>query len=307
MPAFGNHVARRSGDSDHTQRLLLGSAHFLGVLGRLRTILLFLVFMLLMAVVGWFAAGFWGASPILSMAIFIVLAGGMNLVFYFWSDKIVLSSYGARIVTPEQAPRLHRIVDRVVLRAGIPKPRVAIVATPNPNAFATGRNPKHAVIAATEGILDILEDDELEGVIAHELSHVKNRDTLVMTIAGTMAAAISFASRMLIFSRDRNMNPLLALVLFITAPIAALLLQLAISRSREFKADRTGAHMLGQGEPLARALEKLEIGNRARPLHRGNPATSGLFIVNPFRAGGVSSLFSTHPPTQERVRRLRKL
>lgn len=277
------------------------------MLGRLRTLLLFVVFMLLMGVVGWFAAGFWGASPLLSMGIFIVLAGGMNLVFYYWSDKIVLSTYGAKLVTPQQAPRLHRIVDRVVLRADIPKPGVAIVASPNPNAFATGRNPKHAVIAATEGILDILDDDELEGVIAHELSHVKNRDTLVMTVAGTMAAAISFASRMLLFSRDRGMNPLLAILVFITAPIAALLLQLAISRSREFKADKTGARMLGRGDALARALEKLELGARARPMHRGNPATSGLFIVNPFRGGGVGHLFSTHPPTSERVRRLREL
>lgn len=262
--------------------------------------------MLLMALVGWFAAGFWGASPLLSMAIFVVLAGGMNLVFYFWSDKIVLSSYGARLVTPQQAPRLHGIVDRVVLRAGIPKPGVAIVPVANPNAFATGRNPKHAVIAATEGILDLLADDELEGVIAHELSHVKNRDTLVMTIAGTMASAISFASRMILFSRDRNVNPIVGLILFITAPIAALLLQLAISRSREFKADKTGAHILGHGEALARALEKLEQGARARPMQRGSPATSGLFIVNPFRGAGVGRLFSTHPPTAERVRRLRR-
>lgn len=274
--------------------------------GRLRTIALFLAFMILMGTVGWFSAGFWGASPVLSLTIFAVLAGGLNLVFYFYSDRMVLASYRAQIVTPDQAPRLHRIVDRVVARSGIPKPRVAIVPAAQPNAFATGRSPKHAVIAATEGILQLLEDDELEGVIAHEISHVKNRDTLVMTIAATLAAVISFAARMMIFSRDRNMNPVLALVMIITAPIAALLLQLAISRSREFKADATGAKIIGNGAPLARALVKLDYGARARPMERGNPATSSLFIVNPFRAGMMAGLFSTHPKTEDRVKRLRR-
>src|SRR5687767_7641189 len=196
------------------------------MMGRLRTILLFLAMIVIMSAIGWFSAGFWGVSPILSIAIFALLAGGMNLIFYFYSDKMVLKSYGAVIVTPQQAPRLHRIVDGVVARSGIPKPRVAIIPAAQPNAFATGRSPKHAVIAATEGILQLLEDDELEGVIAHEISHVKNRDTLVMTVAATMAAAISFAARMLIFSRDRSINPLFAILIMITAPIAAIMVQL---------------------------------------------------------------------------------
>jgi heat shock protein HtpX len=276
------------------------------MMGRLRTVLLFVAMVLIMSMIGWFSAGFWGVSPLLSIAIFALLAGGMNLVFYFWSDKMVLASYGAVIVTSQQAPRLHRIVDGVIARSGIPKPRVAIIPTAQPNAFATGRNPKHAVIAATEGILQLLEDDELEGVIAHEISHVKNRDTLVMTIAATMAAAISFAARMLIFSRDRNMNPLVAILVMITAPIAAFLVQLAISRSREFKADATGARMIGNGDPLARALLKLEAGTHVRPMDRGSPATSSLFIVNPFRAGGMATMFSTHPKTEDRVKRLRR-
>ena len=276
------------------------------MMGRLRTLVLFLAIILIMSAIGWFSAGFWGVSPLLSIGIFALLAGGMNLIFYFYSDKMVLASYRAVIVTPQQAPRLHRIVDGVVARSGIPKPRVAIIPTAQANAFATGRSPKHAVIAATEGFLQLLEDDELEGVIAHEISHVKNRDTLVMTIAATMAAAISFAARMLIFSRDRNMNPLVAILVMITAPIAAFLVQLAISRSREFKADATGAKMIGHGEPLAKALLKMEAGAHVRPMERGSPATSSLFIVNPFRGGGMSALFSTHPKTEERVRRLRR-
>jgi heat shock protein HtpX len=276
------------------------------MMGRLRTVFLFLGMIVIMSAIGWFSAGFWGVSPILSITIFAVLAGLMNFVFYFYSDKMVLASYRAVIVTPAQAPRLHRIVDSVVVRSKIPKPRVAIIPTAQPNAFATGRSPKHAVIAATEGILQLLDDEELRGVIAHEISHVKNRDTLVMTIAATMAAAISFAARMLIFSRDRNVNPLLGIIVLITAPIAAFLIQLAISRSREFKADATGAHMIGNGEPLARALLKMEAGAQIRPMERGSPATSSLFIVNPFRSGGMASLFSTHPKTEERVRRLRR-
>jgi heat shock protein HtpX len=260
-----------------------------------------------MGVVGWVSAGFWGASPVLSIGVFVLLAGALNFAMYFYSDKMVLSSYKARIVSPQEAPRLHRLVDKVVAESKIPKPRVAIIPSPNPNAFATGRSPKHAVVAATEGILAILDDDELEGVLAHEVSHVKNRDTLVMTIAGTMAAAISFASRMFIFGRDRDVNPLVALLVFITAPLAAMMLQLAISRGREFKADKTGARINKNPDALARALEKLEQGAHARPMRMGSPATASLFIVNPLRGGGMSQLFSTHPPTSERVKRLRRM
>ena len=275
--------------------------------GRFRTFLLFVSFVVLMSVVGWVSAGFWGTSPLGSLLIFAILAGGLNLVFYFFSDKLVLKSYGAQIVTPRDAPRLHRIIDKVVLQAGIPKPRVALIPSANPNAFATGRGPKHAVVAATEGIMQLLDDEELEGVLAHEISHVKNRDTLVMTIAATMAAVISFAARMMVFGRDRDVNPIVAIAVLITAPIAAILLQLAISRSREFKADQTGARLVGKPWALASALEKLEYGAQVRPIGRGGPATSSLFIVNPFRSGVMASMFSTHPATHERVRRLRQM
>lgn len=275
------------------------------MMGRLRTIVLFLAFMFLMALVGWVSAGFWGTSPTVSIAVFVLLAGALNLVFYFYSDRIVLASYHAKIVTAQEAPRLHRIVDRVVLRAEIPKPRIAVIPSPAPNAFATGRSPKHAVVAATEGIMGLLSDEELEGVLAHEISHVRNRDTLVMTIAATFASAISFASRMVIFGRNRDMNPLVAILVFLTAPLAAILLQLAVSRSREYKADSTGARILGNPEPLASALEKLEQGARVRPLQMGNPTTGSLFIVNPFRGAHFGRLFSTHPRTEDRCRRLR--
>ncbi len=274
--------------------------------GYLRTFTLFLVFTGLLAGVGYIVGMTTGGDPTAMMIGFLVFALLLNLVSYFFSAKMVLASYRAKVVTPEQAPRLHRIIDRVVLRAGIPKPTVAIIPSKTPNAFATGRNPKHAVVAATEGIMELLEDDELEGVIAHEVSHVQNRDILIMTIASAIASAISWIGFMLLFSRDRNGNPLLALLVFLLAPIAATLIQLAISRSREYGADSSGAHLIGNGEPLARALEKLEHGVRARPMQQGNPSTSSLFIVNPFRGMSFASMFSTHPPTKERARRLRE-
>jgi heat shock protein HtpX len=190
-------------------------------------------------------------------------------------------------------------------------PKIAIVATQTPNAFATGRNKDRAVVAATEGILSLLSDDELEGVLAHEMAHVKDRDILVMSVAATIAGAISFAARMALWSslgsRRDNGNVLLLLLVAVTAPIAALLIRLAISRSREYKADKEGALMIQKPLALARALEKLEEGNRRRPMTRGSPATSSLFIVNPFRGGTFVSLFMTHPPIEARVRRLEAL
>ena len=198
---------------------------------------------------------------------------------------------------------MYRIVQQIAFKANLPMPRVAIVPTETPNAFATGRNPKNAVVAATEGLLKTLSDDELEGVLAHEMAHIKDRDILVMTIAATLAGAISFAARYLWFGsmfgggrRD---------IVAITAPLAALLIQLAISRSREYKADEEGALIIGRPLSLARALEKLEIANRKKPIQRGNPASSSLWIVNPFGATGFSRIFSTHPPMAERVKRLK--
>ncbi len=242
------------------------------------------------------------------ISIFVIL---LNLITYFYSDKMVLKAYGAKIVTEREAPRLVRIVQRVANLAELPMPKVAIVPTDNPNAFATGRNPDNAVVAATEGILKTLDDDELEGVIAHEMAHIKDRDILVMTIAASVAMIIAFAARIIIFqtlfSRNRDVNPILLIVAAITAPIAAALVQFAISRSREYKADRVGAMTIYKPLSLAKALDKLDRGNRRWPMRKGNPATSSLFIVNPFSGSAFVTLFSTHPPMKERIRRLEEM
>ncbi len=279
----------------------------------LRTMGLFAMLTLLFVGIGWLLGTFFMEENwILGSSIFLVLAAAMNLISYFLSDKIVLWSYKAKIVTEAQAPRPYNIVKKICLKGDLPMPRVAIVPSQNPNAFATGRNKNNAVVAVTEGILTLLSDDELEGVLAHEMAHVKNRDILVMSVAATIAGAISFAARMFwwnaMFSRGRsNDNAIILLVVAITAPIAALLLQLAISRNREYKADREGALMIQRPKALARALAKLEEGNRRRPIERGNPATSSLFIVNPFRGSGLVSLFMTHPPIKTRIRKLEQL
>jgi heat shock protein HtpX len=239
------------------------------------------------------------------ISIFIII---LNLVTYFYSDKMVLKAYKAKIVTEREAPRLVKTVQRVANMAELPMPKVAIVPIDTPNAFATGRNPDNAVVAATEGILKTLDDDELEGVIAHEMAHIKDRDILVMTIAASVAMIIAFAARIILFqmffSRNRNVNPWLIVVVAITAPIAALLVQFAISRSREYKADRVGAMTIYKPWALASALDKLDKGNKRRPIRKGNPATSSLFIVNPFSGSAFFSLFSTHPPMKERISRL---
>ncbi|AEH24635.1 zinc metalloprotease HtpX [Pyrococcus yayanosii] len=249
------------------------------------------------------------------MVFAFTLALLMNFVSYWFSDRIVLSWYGARIVDEHEAPELHRIVEKLAMGAGIPKPRVAIVPSPTPNAFATGRDPEHAVVAVTEGLLHILNRDELEGVIAHEISHIKNRDTLIQTLAAVMAGAIMVLVRMASWSlwfggydEDRDSGNLIGLILAIVlAPIAAMLIQLAISRSREYLADETGARISGKPHALASALLKIEQAVRHRPMREGNPATAPLFIVNPFRGVSFSELFSTHPPTEKRVERLRRI
>ena len=279
----------------------------------LRTMGLFIALTLLFVgigyLLGWYFVGDW----VLGSLIFLAIAAALNFVSYFFSHKIVLWSYRAKIVSESEAPRVHNVVKKIALKADMPMPKIAIVPSQNPNAFATGRNKNNAVVAVTEGILPLLSDDELEGVLAHEMAHVRNRDILVMSVAATIAGAISFASRMFwwntMFSRGRNdNNAIIFLIVIITAPLAAALLQLAISRNREYKADREGALMIQRPKPLARALAKLEEGNRRRPIERGNPATSTLFIVNPFRGGGlVKSLFMTHPPVATRIRRLEEL
>jgi len=279
--------------------------------GTFRMVALFGALTLIFVVIGYVIGAMFFNDWILGSVMFLIFAGLMNFVTYFWSDKIVLWSYRAKIVSQAEQPRLYNIVNKVCLKGNLPMPKLAIVATQTPNAFATGRNKDRAVVAVTEGILSLLSDDELEGVLAHEMAHVKDRDILLMSVAATIAGAISFAARTALWSslgsRKGNGNGFLLLVVAITAPIAALLLRLAISRSREYKADKEGALMIQRPLALARALEKLEEGNRRRPMNRGSPATSSLFIVNPFRGGTLVSLFMTHPPVAARVRRLEAL
>jgi heat shock protein HtpX len=253
------------------------------------------------------------------MILFFGMAVVMNLGSYWFSDQIALRMAGAREVSPEEAPQLHSIVEELAYRAGLPKPKVAIVDSPSPNAFATGRDANHAVVAATTGILRILNRDELMAVLGHELGHVRNRDILISAIAATMAGAIMMIAHMLQFAalfgglgggyggRDRDgVNPIGALAIIILGPIAALMIQMAISRSREYGADQTGAQIVGDPMALASALEKLEAGSKRIPLDV-NPAASHLFIVNPLSGQFVASLFSTHPPIQERIKRLHQM
>ncbi len=231
----------------------------------------------------------------------------LNFGSYWFSDKIVLRMYHAQPVGHEH--QLYRMVERLTVRANLPMPKVYIIPDPSPNAFATGRNPSHAAVAATEGILKVLSEHELEGVIAHELSHVKNRDILTSSVAATLAAAIMMSARMAMFfggSRDENGrggNPIVMLAMLILAPLAAMLIQLAISRSREFAADAGGAAIAGNPYGLADALRKIDAASKRVPLD-ANPATAHMFIVKPFSGGGITSLFSSHPPTEARIRAL---
>jgi len=238
------------------------------------------------------------------MVIGFLFAVVTNFASYWFSDKIVLRMYRATEVGPDH--RLTQIVTRLAEKAGLPQPRCYIIPDPSPNAFATGRNPEHAAVAATEGILQILNDDELEGVLAHELSHVKHRDILTSSIAATIAAAIMMVSRFAMFfgggrdSNNRGANPIALLATIILAPIAAMLIQMAISRSREYDADAGGAALVGSPLGLASALQKIESASRAVPMD-ANPATAHLFIIKPFSAGGLAGLFSSHPPTKDRI------
>ena len=237
------------------------------------------------------------------LALGFMFAVVTNFASYWFSDKIVLSMYRATEVGPDH--RLYRIVASLAQRAGLPMPRVYVIPQPSPNAFATGRNPDHAAVAATEGILQMLSDAELEGVLAHELAHVKHRDILISSVAATLAAAIMMVARFAMFfggrrdDRDGG-NPIAALATIILAPLAAMLIQAAISRSREYDADAGGASIVGNPMGLVSALRKIEAGSRAIPID-ANPATAHMFIIKPFSLGGLGSLFSTHPPTEERI------
>ncbi len=249
------------------------------------------------------------------MLLFFGIAVVMNISAYWFSGDIALRMAGAREVSEEEAPELHSLVAEVATYARLPKPRVAIIESPSPNAFATGRNANHAVVAVTTGILGILSRDELEGVLAHELGHVRNHDILISSVAATIAGAITLlahaAQWALIFGGfggrdDEDYNPFAALLMIVLAPLAAALIQLAISRSREYGADETGARIIGNPDALARALEKLEQASTVRPLPV-NPSVAHMFIVNPLKGVNFSGLFSTHPPLEERIRRLRSL
>jgi heat shock protein HtpX len=251
------------------------------------------------------------------MVVAFLFAGLMNFASYWWSDRVVLWMYGAQEVNESQAPQFHALVRRLAQRAGLPMPKVYVIPTDTPNAFATGRNPRHAAVAATEGILRILSPDELEGVMAHELSHVRNRDILISTIAATMAGAIMMLARMAQFAAmfggarrqddEEGGGGIVGMILLaILAPLAAMLIQMAISRAREYQADAGGAQLSRKPWALADALEKLERGATALPME-ANPSTAHLFIVNPLRGSSLLNLFSTHPPVEQRVARLRAM
>ncbi|HSB30337.1 MAG TPA: zinc metalloprotease HtpX [Candidatus Sulfobium mesophilum] len=246
------------------------------------------------------------------MTIALLMAFGMNFITYWFSDKIVLSMYGAQQVSEADAPDLHAMVRRLAQRAGLPMPKAYIMDQDQPNAFATGRNPEHGAVAVTTGIMRILSREELEGVLAHELAHIKHRDILVGTVAATIAGAISYFAQMAQWSmmfggrsseEDRGGNPIAALVMMIVGPIAAMMVQMAISRSREYGADAGGAEIAGNPLHLAGALRKLQMASQKIPMD-ANPATSHMFIVNPLSGGGLLKLFSTHPPIEERIARL---
>ncbi len=250
------------------------------------------------------------------MVFALVMALGMNFFAYWFSDKVVLKMSGAKEATAAEAPEIHQLVANLAERANLPMPRVYIIHKDTPNAFATGRNPDHAAVAVTTGLMQILKKDELEGVMAHELAHIKNRDILISTIAATMAGAISTMASMaqwgMIFGGGRSNDDnggggmLGSIAMMILAPLSASLIQMAISRSREYQADATGAEICGHPRSLASALQQLENFNRRRPMDV-NPATAQMYIVNPLSGGRLAGLFSTHPPMQERIKRLTAL
>jgi len=275
----------------------------------LKTMVLMVTLTLLLVAIGGLLGGRSG------MTFALIMAFGMNFMTYWFSDKIVLRMYRARAASEAEEPELYEIVRRLAHRAELPMPKVYIIDEDQPNAFATGRNPEHAAVAVTNGIKRILSREELEGVIAHELSHVKHRDILVSTVAAAIAGATSYLAQMaqwaMIFGggrRDDNEggSPIAAIVMMIVGPIAAMLVQMAISRSREYGADESGARLSGNPLYLANALRKLQTASQRIPMD-ANPATSHMFIVNPLSGGGMAKLFSTHPPIEERIARLESM
>jgi heat shock protein HtpX len=269
----------------------------------LRTTLLMAALGGILVVIGYAIGGVGGATGFLAIALLI------NLAFYWFSDRIALASARAKPISESEAPQLYQMVRELSTRADLPMPRLYVIPSEQPNAFATGRNPKHAAVAVTSGITKLLSEDELRGVISHELAHVRNRDILTQSVASAIGSAITWIAYMLLWFGSDNDSPLSLvanLALFLLAPISATLIQLAISRQREYSADATGAQISGNPESLASALLRLEEGAKAIPM-QVNQATEPLYIVKPFSGGGIASLFSTHPPITERVRRLRQM
>ncbi len=267
-------------------------------------------FMLMAALTALFMAGGKALGGNSGLVMALVMALGLNFFSYWNSDKIALRMNGAREVSPGEAPELHGIVEELARRAALPKPRVYIIDSQTPNAFATGRNPEHAAVAVTSGLLNLLDRGEIAGVLAHELGHIKNRDILISSVAAVMAGAIGYLASMaqwgMMFGGGRDDDRgsgMGALIMMIVAPLAATIIQMAISRSREYLADRAGAEISGSPESLAGALEKLQNYNRRAPMDV-NPASAQMYIVNPLSGKALASLFSTHPPMEERVRRL---
>lgn len=276
-------------------------------MNRLKSVMLLAI---LTALVLWAGQALGGRSGFM---VALIVAGLMNIGAYWWSDKLILRMYGAQEVSQAQAPQLWSLVRDLATRAQLPMPRVYIIPEEAPNAFATGRSPQHAAVAVTSGLLRLLDWEELEGVLAHELAHVRHRDTLIMTVAASLAGALSMLADMAMWGalfgfgrsdEDEDGHPLAGLLGIIVAPIAASLIQLAISRSREFWADEMGVRLTHNPLALAQALRKLENWRHVVPMTTGSPATAHLFIVNPFTGGGFASLFSTHPSTEARIARL---
>jgi heat shock protein HtpX len=269
----------------------------------LRTTILMASLSGLLVVIGFLIGG---ASTAL---FFLLMAFAINFFAYFFSDKMALKMSGAKPVSQSEAPKLYAAVEELTTRAGLPMPRLYVIPQDQPNAFATGRNPKHSAVACTRGILNLLSEDELRGVLAHELTHIRNRDILIQSVASAIGAAITYVAYMLLWFGGDDDSPLGAvagLALFLLAPIAASIIQLAISRQREYAADAGGAEICGNPESLASALLRLEQGAAATPM-QVNQAAEPLYIVKPFSAKGMAGLFSTHPPIEERVKRLRQM
>lgn len=282
---------------------------------RIRTAAMFAALTALFVVIGIVVGGLLN-NWIIGLVVMLIISVGINVFSYFFSKKFALMANKVHLVTREQEPRLYRIVENLAMQAGLPMPEVGVSDMPMPNAFATGRNPKNAAVVATRQILNLLNDDELEGVMAHELSHVKNRDILVMSVASTMASVVAYVTRMAVWAallnNDENNggNLIIAIIADITLPIAAMLIQLGVSRNREYLADESGARLTGRPMALASALTKLESGCSAKTNTYDNPSTANMWISNPFgqrRTRGLVNLFRTHPSTPDRIERLKKL